>query len=382
MVRIIPEEDIEQHLPLADSIDAMETTHEELAEGRAVSSFMESKVTRVQDPPEEATDPALHELRTLDAAIEEFEKASVRINSDIVHWPTKNGARVRDKLPATDGQYNGFVTLFSTNTGEPLAMFPDAIVQHFRVAGSSALGAKYLADDDASVLGMLGAGWQARSHLPALDIVLDLDEVRVYSPTPSSREGFVEEMQDQVSPTVEAVDAPEKVFDGADVVQCVTNASEEPVFELDWIESGQHISLIRVEEAPDGFFSNEVLDVYGKNFPEVIQYQLYGPEYRENRHVRKTWNNYVSDSAQPHPRLERYRKSSSRFDFDEEAVTLGELVADDSLGRQSPQEVTGFNVAGLPVDFTAVGHVLHEIAEEKDLGTELPTGLISQQNHP
>jgi ornithine cyclodeaminase/alanine dehydrogenase-like protein (mu-crystallin family) len=382
MVRIISEEEIDAHLPLADSIDAMETAHEEMAEGRAVTTFMESKVTEVQDPPADATDPTLHELRTLDAAIEVFQKASVRINSDIVHWPTKDGARVRDKLPATDGQYNGYVNLFDTSTGELLALFPDAIVQHFRVAGSSALGAKYLANEDASVLGMLGAGWQARSHLPALDIVLDLDHVRVYSPTPSSRKGFVEEMREEVSPTVEAVDTPEQVFDGADVIQCVTNASEEPVFELDWIEPGQHISLIRVEEAPDGFFSSDVLDVYGKNFPEVIQYQLYGPEYRENRHVRKTWNNYVSESAQPHPRLERYRESSSTFDFDDQAVTLGELVADESRGRQSPDGVSGFNVAGLPLDFTAVGHVLYEIAAENDLGVELSTDLLSQQHHP
>jgi len=40
--------------------------------------------------------------------------------------------------------------LFSTVTGEPLAMFPDGVVQRMRVASSSALAARYLLAKDAS----------------------------------------------------------------------------------------------------------------------------------------------------------------------------------------------------------------------------------------
>lgn len=383
MVRIIAEEEIKEHLTMSDSIDALETLHEAFAGGRAVTSFMDSKAGRVPNPPAEATgDPVLFDMRTMDGIIEDFEVASVRINSDIVHWPKKAGSKVRDKIPATDGQYNGMIVLLSMNTGEPLAMFPDAIVQHSRVAGSSALGAKYLANDDASTLGMLGAGWQARSHLPALDIVCDLEEVNVYSPTPESRESFAEEMADEVSPTVRAVDEPQAVFEDADIVQCVTNAVEEPVFDVNWIEPGTHIGLIRYEEAPDEFYTPETLDAFGTNFPETVQHELYGQHYNQNRKTMWEWNNYVTGNAESLPRLERFSRMEPAYDWEEEILSVADLMTDDSVGRSGPDDVTGYMTAGFGADFTAVGNVVYDLAEEHDLGTELSTGLLTQDNHP
>ena len=40
--------------------------------------------------------------------------------------------------------------LFSTENGEPLAIFPDGVVQRMRVASSSAIAARCLAREDAS----------------------------------------------------------------------------------------------------------------------------------------------------------------------------------------------------------------------------------------
>lgn len=115
------------------------------------------------------------------------------------------------------------MVLFSTNTGEPLGIFPDAVIQHLRVGASSPLAAKHMANDDARRLDVLGAGWQARSHVPALDVVLDLKEIRVYSTTPESRESFVDDID--VDATAVAVDELEAVFRDTDVVQCVTNST-------------------------------------------------------------------------------------------------------------------------------------------------------------
>jgi ornithine cyclodeaminase/alanine dehydrogenase-like protein (mu-crystallin family) len=40
-------------------------------------------------------------------------------------------------------------------------MFNDGYAQKTRVGGSSGVAAKYLAREDASVLGLIGSGWQA-----------------------------------------------------------------------------------------------------------------------------------------------------------------------------------------------------------------------------
>lgn len=383
MVRIIPEAAVKKHLSLTDSIDTLEILHEELAAGRAVTSFMESKAAGVPNPPEQATgDPVLYDMRTMDGIIEEFEVASVRINADIVHWPKKAGGKVRDKLPVTDGQYNGFIVLLSINTGEPLAMFPDAIVQHARVAGSSALGAKYMAREDANTLGMLGAGWQARSHLPALDYVHDLEHVKVYSPTPQNREEFVAEMADEVAPDIEAVDNPQAVFDETDIIQCVTNAVENAVFETEWIEPGQHISLIRYEEAPDTFYTPETLDAFGTNFPETVVNELYGQQYNRHRKTMWTWNNYVTDNGSQLPRFDRFEEMDPQYDWEDDIVALADVMTNPSVGRSDSSDITGYMTAGIGVDFTAVGNLVYDLAEEHDLGQTLPTELLSQNNHP
>ncbi len=61
--------------------------------------------------------------------------ASIRLNSDILSWTEVAGATRRVKVPAAPGErYVGLVLAFSTGTGEPLAIFPNSVVQRMRVA--------------------------------------------------------------------------------------------------------------------------------------------------------------------------------------------------------------------------------------------------------
>ena len=62
--------------------------------------------------------------------------------------------------------------VFSTSTGELLAIFPDGFIQAIRVGVTNALSAKYMARPDCSVLGVYGSGWQARPAVLAMCKVL------------------------------------------------------------------------------------------------------------------------------------------------------------------------------------------------------------------
>lgn len=142
--------------------------------------------------------------------------------------------------------------LHDVDTGELLALFvgelgaaevPPTGVIAFRTACTSAVGMDALAVEDATDLGVLGSGGQARNHLVAFDQVRDLETVRVYSPTGAHREAFAEEMADHVSASIEAVDGPEAVIEGADVVLAATDASS-PVFDGELLEPGQTVVSI------------------------------------------------------------------------------------------------------------------------------------------
>src|SRR5204863_2685706 len=120
---------------------------------------------------------------------------AVRINSDIVTWPKEAGNERRVKLPsAPNARYVGLVLLFSSETGEPLAIFPDGVVQRMRVGAANGLGVKYLARQDARTVGILGSGWQAGAQLMAACAVRDIKSIRCFSPTKANREAFSSQM--------------------------------------------------------------------------------------------------------------------------------------------------------------------------------------------
>ena len=108
---------------------------------------------------------------------------------------------------------------------------------------TSAVGTDLLARPDSRVLGLYGTGRQARRHLVTLCAIRPIEEVRIYSRNAENRAAFVARMQDLVSARLIAVDTPEEVAKGADVICCATG-SNLPVLKGAWLEPGQHITSI------------------------------------------------------------------------------------------------------------------------------------------
>ena len=367
---------------MADCLEALETMCGEMGHGRAITDSREDVLTPVPEPPGDATPPVYHGLKSMGGSIPALAVGAIRINSDVIHWPEKDGKNVRDKIPAAPGdRYTGLVLLFSTNTGEPLAMFPDGIVQSYRVGGTSALGSKYLSREDSTTLGMLGAGWQARAHLKAHSLVRDLETVRVYSPTPESREAFAGEMDAEVDAAVEAVDDPREAFAGADVVQCATNALT-PVFEADWLEPGTHLGVIRSTESPEELLEPGRFDAFVQSWSQLTQLEEVGKRVNERTIPTKNVNNYVVEGEEPVPKFRDWEREAEPA-CDWSAVPgLGDVVATDAVGRSSPEGITVFYNRGMGIQFAAVGKALYDVAEERDLGRHVPTELLTQEYHP
>ena len=117
---------------------------------------------------------ALYSLKSMDGVIPKLGVGAVRINSDIVTWPKRGNNMRREKVPAAPSdRYVGLVLLFSTENGEPLAIFPDGVMQRMRVGAANGLGIKYLARKNAKTVGILGSGWQAGAQLMAACAVRD-----------------------------------------------------------------------------------------------------------------------------------------------------------------------------------------------------------------
>src|SRR6201999_3677433 len=88
----------------------------------------------------------------------------------------------------------GLALLFTVDTGEPLAILPDGVMQRMRVGAANGLGVKYLARKDACSVGILGCGWQAGTQLMAACATRTITAIRCFSPTKDRRESFAREM--------------------------------------------------------------------------------------------------------------------------------------------------------------------------------------------
>ena len=207
------EDQVRQHLRMADLIPAME---------KALIVFSSGKVTQ---PVRSVikVDPPGGFLGLMPASTPEG------LGLKAVTFYPSNAERGIPTHMAT-------IFLVDPETGAPLAIMDGRLLTEMRTAAVSAAATKLLASPDTTILAILGSGVQARSHVEALRLVRQFEEVRVWSPTNEHAKQFAEEIG------AIAVSAEEAVR-GADVVVTVTN-SKKPVLKGSWLKSGCHVNAI------------------------------------------------------------------------------------------------------------------------------------------
>jgi len=137
--------------------------------------------------------------------------------------------------------HQGAVMLFSRETGELLALMNASEITAIRTAAVSAVATRLLAREDATQLGIIGAGVQARTHLTALAAVRPLKQARVACRNIEHAEQLAREMQAEFP--IEPVRTNEEAVRNADLIVTATS-SLEPVINKDWISPGAHVNAI------------------------------------------------------------------------------------------------------------------------------------------
>ncbi len=357
MTLILSNREIDSILTMPDCIDALEDAYVELSEGRAVSRRRSDCIVPTSRP------GTLHALKTMDGVAPKLGVGAVRINSDILTWPVVDGMLRRVKIPAApDERYVGLVLLFSTETGEPLAIFPDGVVQRMRVGAANGLAAKYLARGDSSVVGLIGSGWQAGAQLMAITAVRPIEAIRCFSPNPEHRARFADEMTKRLGLDVQAVDSAERAVADVDVAMCGTS-SIQPIFFADWVRPGMHLSSIKR--------------------PEMDAAAIRKAD-RFIIHSRDAAPIHVATRDLDHPERQEGKGAAllNEFDFDTLPV-LPDLAAGKVEGRRNDDEVTCFiNNIGMGYQFAVIGALALERAREKGVGHDLPTDWFTELEHP
>ena len=128
------------------------------------------------------------------------------------------------------------IFLVDAQTGTPLAIMDGRLITEMRTAAVSAAATKLLASPDAKVLAILGSGVQARSHVEALRLVRQFDEIQVWSPTLKHAKQFAQEIGATATSAEEAVRH-------ADVIVTATS-SKTPILNGEWLKLGCHVNAV------------------------------------------------------------------------------------------------------------------------------------------
>ena len=365
---ILSNEEIESFLSIETCIAALENAYRSWDKGTAINRPRTDLVLP------SATESGVYAFKSMEAGLYDPPIVAMRVNSDIIRWHQQGNRTIKTKIPSAPGdKYVGLVMLFSTITGEPLAMFPDGVVQRLRVASSSALAARYLAREDSSTLALFGSGWQAGSHLPAMCAVRPLKRVNVYSPTKANLEAFVKELQPKVTADVRAVESPQEAIRDADIIATTTNSLTR-VANADWVKPGLHLTCVRVPELGD--------DTIRRVDRLVIHVHQHAP--------LNFVAGYGEEGIHAHDAIDIIRKGPAHAHevnveqpFWLSAPDLKDLVTGKAQGRANAEESTCFlNNIGMGLQFAAVGAAVFNEAKANGVGHEIPTDWFLESVHP
>lgn len=373
MTLILSNEEIDGVLNMADCIAALEQAYRDQAACQAVNRPR----TDIYTPHER--DDAFYVFKSFEGMLPSAGVVALRINSDVITWSEYAGTTRKDKLPAADGRWVGLVLLFSISTGEPLAIFPDGVVQRMRVGAANGLAARFLAKENSQVYGLLGAGWQAGAQLMAMATVRSLREVRVYSPNPESRRHFAEEYGERLGLPIRAVDSAEEAADGADILGTATN-SIGAIVQPQWLQPGMHVSCVKRSELGPALqrCQRVVVHAYG-GLPMNYLVGLGDVPVASHDPTDLIWRVRRGERVDTE-HVETTKAASPAFSKE---PRLADLITGEARGRSNDEEITAFvNNIGLGIQFAAVGALAYNRAKERGLGHELPTSWFTENVHP
>jgi ornithine cyclodeaminase/alanine dehydrogenase len=248
----------------------------------------------------------------------------------------------------SDNPKRGLPLIFATillndpATGELLALMDGTYITGIRTAATSAVATKHLANPDAKVLGIFGAGVQGRFHLWAmLTVTPTIARVFVNDLDPARARTFADEMEVKHRVEVIATTNPAEVVRQADIV-CTCTTSTAPVLAAPDLKAGTHINAVgaytpQMRELDTATVQRAcvVVDTYDEAFTEA------------------------GDILIP--------ISEGVISREHVLAQLGEVVVGKRV-RHSPNDITLFKAVGFAMEDAVTARLAYDKARERGIG--------------
>ncbi len=249
------------------------------------------------------------------------------------------------KTYVTTPQGAHFVVLLFSLDGPLLACIEANLLGQIRTAATSGVATRFLASPDASVLGVIGSGFQARGQVEAICAVRPIRQVRVHSRSKDRVGGFCEHMRRVVSVEIVACDTARTAVEEADIVITATTA-RTPVLRGEWLSQGVHVNAVGSNAA-----ERQEIDEETVRRAALVVVDDVGGAAQECGDLIAAERSGCFDWSRAHPL---------------------EDVVSGRWGRKAPSDVTLFESQGLASEDIAVAQQVYNAAVAARIGTPLP----------
>jgi ornithine cyclodeaminase/alanine dehydrogenase len=245
----------------------------------------------------------------------------------------------------------GTTMIFDAKTGVPLAILNADHITGMRTGAAGAIGAKYLATENAKNMLMIGTGHIAQFEIAATLLAVDtIDTVRICDPMSNETaamyvKGIKEKLEKSFGITkaikFEAVTDIETAVRASEIIITATPSKKAMVLK-DWVQPGTHISCVGA-------------DMEGK---QEIDEHLFKDSIVIVDDVNQAINVGETETA--------YKAGiiSETGIFAE----MGDIILGTKKARTSDQDITIFDTTGIALQDLMTSKIALELAEKKNLG--------------
>ncbi|WP_328730826.1 ornithine cyclodeaminase family protein [Streptomyces caniferus] len=241
--------------------------------------------------------------------------------------------------------HQALIVVFDPHTGEPAALLDGTALTAARTAAGSALSARLLAREDASVLAVLGTGAQARSHAEAMCRVR---QIRVAGRDRAKAAALADDLSRVLHVPAEATATYAEALDGAEIAAATTHAVE-PVIRRSWLTPGVHVTSVGFNPA-----GREIDDATVAEALVCVESRqaVLAPFPAGSNDLLHPLRDGVITEAHVH-------------------AELGELLAGSKPGRSSRDQITLYKSVGVAVQDAAAAALVVTAARERSVGTDI-----------
>ena len=241
---------------------------------------------------------------------------------------------------------SGMMILLSTKTGVPEAILLDnGYLTDVRTAAAGAISAKYLAKENITTVGIIGAGSQAYYQTLALTKTRKFSKLLIYSRTTKRAEELSAKLKKHLDIEVIISNNAEKVIKKSDLV-ITTTPSTKPIIKKEWLHPGLHITAMGSDAEHKQELEAEVL-----TSTDLLVSDVKAQCFR---------------LGELHHGIEKGILSK-----DSDIIELGEITSKQIIGRINDEQITVCDLTGTGVQDTAIALFAYEQLLMNGLGTKI-----------